>query len=138
LKHSKACRSVNRQRLIAQSLSVEQPGLPLFESWTYDSQGRATSSQHAGGADLTKVTYTNGTCTTVTDARGRSSDKCYFSFECSGHLVFQVLVCLKFWGYNATKNGLTGSFFWKQEVKTGFSTSISFFLICGISISHVT
>jgi RHS repeat-associated protein len=42
----------------------------LFESWTYDSQGRATSSQHAGGADLTKVTYTNGTSTTVTDARG--------------------------------------------------------------------
>jgi RHS repeat-associated protein len=42
----------------------------LFESWTYDSQGRATSSQHAGGADLTKVTYTNGTGTTVTDARG--------------------------------------------------------------------
>jgi YD repeat-containing protein len=27
----------------------------LFASWTYDSQGRATSSQHAGGADLTKV-----------------------------------------------------------------------------------
>ena len=44
----------------------------LFESWTYDSQGRATSSQHAGGADLTKVTYTNGTSTTVTDARGNA------------------------------------------------------------------
>jgi RHS repeat-associated protein len=42
----------------------------LFSSWTYDSQGRATSSQHAGGANLTKVTYTNGTATTVTDARG--------------------------------------------------------------------
>jgi RHS repeat-associated protein len=42
----------------------------LFESWTYDSQGRATSSQHAGGADLTTVAYTSGTGTTVTDARG--------------------------------------------------------------------
>jgi RHS repeat-associated protein len=41
----------------------------LFASWTYDSQGRATSSQHAGGADLTKVAYTNGGAT-VTDARG--------------------------------------------------------------------
>jgi RHS repeat-associated protein len=42
----------------------------LFASWTYDSQGRATSSQHAGGADLTKVAYTSGTSSTVTDARG--------------------------------------------------------------------
>jgi RHS repeat-associated protein len=42
----------------------------LFASWTYDSQGRATSSQHAGGADLTKVAYTSGASSTVTDARG--------------------------------------------------------------------
>ena len=28
-----------------------------YATWTYDSQGRATSSQHAGGADLTKVAY---------------------------------------------------------------------------------
>jgi uncharacterized protein RhaS with RHS repeats len=42
----------------------------LFASWTYDSQGRATSSQHAGGADLTTVAYTNGGGATVTDARG--------------------------------------------------------------------
>jgi YD repeat-containing protein len=42
----------------------------LFASWTYDSQGRATSSQHDGGADLTKVAYTNGGGATVTDARG--------------------------------------------------------------------
>lgn len=44
----------------------------LFASWTYDSQGRATSSQHAGGADLTKVAYTNGASATVTDARGNT------------------------------------------------------------------
>ena len=28
-----------------------------FATWAYDAIGRATSSQHAGGADLTKVTY---------------------------------------------------------------------------------
>src|SRR5262249_30429434 len=28
-----------------------------YATWTYDSNGRATSSQHAGGADLTTVSY---------------------------------------------------------------------------------
>jgi RHS repeat-associated protein len=42
----------------------------LFASWTYDSQGRATSSQHAGGVDLTTVAYASGGGATVTDARG--------------------------------------------------------------------
>ncbi|HYL37952.1 MAG TPA: DUF6531 domain-containing protein, partial [Bryobacteraceae bacterium] len=28
-----------------------------YTTWTYDSKGRALSSQHAGGADLTKVAY---------------------------------------------------------------------------------
>ncbi|MGH7116824.1 MAG: hypothetical protein ACREE9_20305 [Stellaceae bacterium] len=38
-----------------------------YASWTYDAQGRATSSQHAGGADLTTVSYGNGV-SSVTDA----------------------------------------------------------------------
>ncbi len=42
-----------------------------FATWAYDSQGRAISSQHAGGADLTKIAY-NGTASTVTDARGNT------------------------------------------------------------------
>jgi RHS repeat-associated protein len=45
-----------------------------FATWTYDSQFRATSSQHAGGADLTTVTYNSQTTqwrngsSTITDA----------------------------------------------------------------------
>ena len=43
----------------------------LFASWTYDSQGRAISSQHAGGAELTTVSYGNN-ASTVTDANGNA------------------------------------------------------------------
>ncbi len=41
-----------------------------FASWTYDSQTRAISSQHAGGADLTTLTYNADGTVTATDARG--------------------------------------------------------------------
>ena len=41
-----------------------------FATWTYDAQGRALSSQHAGGADLTTLTYNSDGSTSVTDARG--------------------------------------------------------------------
>ena len=46
----------------------------LFASWTYDSLGRVTSSQHAGGADLTTVAYddTDGS-RTVTNALGQQT-----------------------------------------------------------------
>jgi RHS repeat-associated protein len=43
-----------------------------FATWAYDSQGRAISSQHAGGAELTTLTYNADGTTTVTDARGNS------------------------------------------------------------------
>ena len=38
-----------------------------YASWTYDSAGRAVTSQHAGGVDLTTVAYGTGT-SSVTDA----------------------------------------------------------------------
>lgn len=41
-----------------------------FATWTYDTQGRATSSQHAGGAELTSVAYNADGSATVTDALG--------------------------------------------------------------------
>ncbi|MGH6839236.1 MAG: RHS repeat-associated core domain-containing protein, partial [Methylocella sp.] len=41
-----------------------------FATWAYDSQGRAVSSQHAGGADLTTLTYNANGSTSVADARG--------------------------------------------------------------------
>ncbi|MFZ2725171.1 MAG: RHS repeat-associated core domain-containing protein [Methylococcaceae bacterium] len=41
-----------------------------FASWTYDTQGRAISSEHAGGVEHVDLTYnTNGTAT-LTDALG--------------------------------------------------------------------
>ncbi|BBL60897.1 type IV secretion protein Rhs (plasmid) [Methylomonas koyamae] len=41
-----------------------------FATWTYDAKGRATSSQHAGGAELTSVAYNADGSSTVTDALG--------------------------------------------------------------------
>ena len=42
-----------------------------FTSWSYDTKGRATSSQHAGGADLTTIAYDDNTGSrTVTNALG--------------------------------------------------------------------
>jgi RHS repeat-associated protein len=41
-----------------------------FATFAYDSQGRATSTQHAGGAELTSVAYNSDGTSTVTDARG--------------------------------------------------------------------
>lgn len=44
-----------------------------FASWTYDSQGRGLTSQHAGGADLTTITYNdNDGSRTVTNALGQT------------------------------------------------------------------
>jgi YD repeat-containing protein len=41
-----------------------------FATWAYDSQGRAVSSQHAGGVELTSLAYNSDGTTSVTDARG--------------------------------------------------------------------
>jgi YD repeat-containing protein len=45
-----------------------------FATWTYDSQGRVLSSQHAGGADLTAIVYNDSDGSrTVTNALGVQS-----------------------------------------------------------------
>jgi RHS repeat-associated protein len=41
-----------------------------FATWTYDFGGRAVVSQHAGGAELTTLTFNADGSTSVTDARG--------------------------------------------------------------------
>jgi RHS repeat-associated protein len=41
-----------------------------FATWTYDTQGRAVTSQHAGGVELTTLTYNSDGSTGVADARG--------------------------------------------------------------------
>ena len=41
-----------------------------FATYSYDTLGRATSSQHAGGAELTTVAYNTDSTATVTDALG--------------------------------------------------------------------
>lgn len=43
-----------------------------YASWTYDTQGRCTSSQHAGGADYTQVTYNYTNNATVTNPLGEA------------------------------------------------------------------
>ena len=43
-----------------------------YASWTYDTLGRAVTSQHAGGAELTTVAYNADGTSTVTDARGNA------------------------------------------------------------------
>ncbi len=67
----------------SQSYVYENPAFPFaltglidengnrFSTWAYDSYGRGTSSQHAGGADLTTIAYndTDGS-RTVTNAGG--------------------------------------------------------------------
>jgi YD repeat-containing protein len=45
-----------------------------FATWTYDVSGRATSSQHAGGAELTTITYNdNDGSRVVTNALGQQT-----------------------------------------------------------------
>jgi len=41
-----------------------------FTTWTYDASGRANSSQHAGGADLTTIAYNSDGSRAVTNALG--------------------------------------------------------------------
>jgi RHS repeat-associated protein len=43
-----------------------------YASYIYDAQGRGISSQHAGGADLTTVTYNADGSSSVTDADGNT------------------------------------------------------------------
>jgi RHS repeat-associated protein len=51
----------------------------LYVTWTYDAQGRATSSSRAGGADRVTLTYDDSTGTsTLTDALGEVRT---YSFE---------------------------------------------------------
>jgi RHS repeat-associated protein len=43
----------------------------VYAAWTYDANGRATSSQRSGGIDKTTISYTD-TSSTVSDARGNA------------------------------------------------------------------
>ena len=43
-----------------------------FATWTYDTQGRAISSEHAGGAERVDIVYNNDGTSTVTDSLGRN------------------------------------------------------------------
>ena len=49
---------------------IDEKGV-LFATWTYDSQGRAMSSEHADGVDKVSVNFING-ITAVTDALDRT------------------------------------------------------------------
>lgn len=46
------------------------PNGPRYSSWTYDAAGRANSSQHAGGQDLTSIQYNPDGSADITEATG--------------------------------------------------------------------
>jgi YD repeat-containing protein len=48
-----------------------------FSSWTYDTQGRASSTQEAGGADATSMAYNADGSVTTTDAFGTARTFAY-------------------------------------------------------------
>ncbi|OQW79871.1 MAG: hypothetical protein BVN35_00350 [Proteobacteria bacterium ST_bin11] len=52
-----------------------------YATWTYDSQGRANSSQHAGGVEQVALSYNNDGSTDVVD-----------SFNASRHYTFQTIL----------------------------------------------
>ena len=52
-----------------------------FATWTYDASGRATSSQHAGGADLTQIAYNADGSRTVTDPLGEQTVYTFVSLQ---------------------------------------------------------
>ena len=43
-----------------------------FATWTYDEQGRVTSSQHAGEVEKVAIVYNGDSATTVTDSLGKT------------------------------------------------------------------
>jgi YD repeat-containing protein len=51
---------------------VDERGV-RFATWDYDSQGRAVSSRHSGGAGLTQVTYNDAGLSTVTNELGKKT-----------------------------------------------------------------
>ncbi len=50
-------------------------------TYTYNSEGRATQSTHAGGAENTTIAYTNATTRTVTNALGKQTIYRYSTVE---------------------------------------------------------
>ncbi|HLF95583.1 MAG TPA: DUF6531 domain-containing protein, partial [Methylococcaceae bacterium] len=49
-----------------------------YATWSYDAQGRAASSEHAGGAEQVTLSYEADGSTTVTDALGKTR---HYAFE---------------------------------------------------------
>ncbi len=74
--------SVTYPDLTSKTYHYESPAFPhaltgisdetgaRYATWTYDPQGRALSSEHAGGAERVDLTYNADGSTTVTDALG--------------------------------------------------------------------
>jgi len=50
---------------------VDERGI-RFATWSYDDQGRAVSSEHAGGTDKVTITYVDDATTKVTNALGHT------------------------------------------------------------------
>jgi len=56
---------------------IQDESAQRYATYSYDSQSRALSSQHYGGADLLEFTYNSGGTTTIVDALGTSRTYTY-------------------------------------------------------------
>ncbi|MDR0277989.1 MAG: DUF6531 domain-containing protein [Paucimonas sp.] len=72
--------------------------------WTYDSRGRAISSVHAGGADLTTMAYNDLGATTITNSLGKQSTH---SFE----VIKNVKRLVRVQGHPSLNCGLSNASF---------------------------
>jgi RHS repeat-associated protein len=68
--------------------SITDENGDVYSSFTYDKYGRALTSQHAGGADLTTVTYNDSAGTrTVTNALGQQETYTFVSLQGTNKVV---------------------------------------------------
>ncbi len=70
-------------------IAISDENGALYARWSYDDQGRAVSSEHAGGTDRTTLAYNEDGSTTVTNALGKQS-RYHFTVINGSYKVTQV------------------------------------------------
>ncbi len=79
-----------------------------YSTWSYDDQGRAISSEHAGGIDRTDLTFNADGSTTVTNSLGKNTTYHFKQFHSvdklvlvEGHASSNCAAANKAYGYDA-------------------------------------
>jgi RHS repeat-associated protein len=98
-----------------------------FATFQYDATGRGISSQHAGGAELTSITYNADGSASVTDAAGGSRTYSFRNIWFVGHLASVTgnpcVNCGIAASYTYDANGNLGSVVDSNGNRTGYSFS---------------